>query len=257
MKVKMGCAQARLVLTVSEYSRRCVAEVLKISPSRIRVVNEASDPAFHTMKKTVASAQLMHLGLPSGARFALYIGGFSPHKNLSLLVDVFRELQARPDFSDLFLILVGDNKGDVFYSCYQQLLELVRQSGLEGRVLFPGHIGDEDLVAVVNLAQVLVLPSHSEGFGLPAVEAAACGVPVAVTTSSPLPDLLGEAAIAVAPSDRAGWVNALARILGDSALRDRMGAAGIRAAGELSWDNSARPLLAIFEEVSQSHGTAA
>jgi glycosyltransferase involved in cell wall biosynthesis len=256
-KVKMGCAQARLVLTVSEYSQRCLTEVLKISPSRIRIVSEASDPVFRPLERSAAVAQAKHLGLPADARFVLYVGGFSPHKNLPMLVDVFRELQRRPELSDLNLILVGDHSGDVFYSCYRQLAAQVRKMGLEGRVLFPGPIGDADLVAVANLAQVLVLPSQSEGFGLPAVEAAACGVPVAVTTCSPLPKLLGEAAAAIEPRNQAGWVDALARILNDAGLRGRMGAAGIKAAGELSWEHSAQQLLAIFDEVKQAHAAAA
>jgi glycosyltransferase involved in cell wall biosynthesis len=255
-KVKLGCAQARLVLTVSEYSRRCLTEVLKVSSSRIRVVNEASDPVFRPMERSAAAAQAKHLGLPAEARFVLYVGGFGPHKNLPFLLDVFRELQGRPEFSDVYLILVGDYQGDVFYSGYRQLAAQVSQLGLDGRVLFPGHIGDVDLVAVVNLAQVLILPSKSEGFGLPAVEAAACGVPVVVTTSSPLPELLGEAAISVDPDDRTGWMDALTRILSDSGLRERMSAAGIMAAGKLSWENSARQLLAIFGEVKQVHAAA-
>jgi glycosyltransferase involved in cell wall biosynthesis len=255
-KVKWGCAQARLVVTVSEYSRRCLTEVLKIPSSRIRVVSEANDATFRPMERPEAAAQARELGLPLEARFILYVGGFGPHKNLPLMVDIFRDLQARPEFSDVYLILVGDYKGDVFYSGYRQLDDLVSQSGLKGRVLFPGHISDADLVAVMNLARVLVLPSKSEGFGLPAVEAAACGVPVVVTTQSPIPELLGEGAIAVDPDNRAGWADALTRILSDASLRERMSAAGSKAAGRLSWENSARQLLAIFDEVKQTNVAA-
>jgi glycosyltransferase involved in cell wall biosynthesis len=248
-KVKLGCAQARLILTVSEYSRRCLSEQLNIAPSRVRVVNEASDPAFRRLKPADAAARMERLKIPPETRYLLYVGGFSPHKNLPLLLDIFRELQTRPEFSDLCLILVGDHSGDVFYSCYRQLVEQARQYGLERSILFPGHLDDEALVGVVNLAQALVLPSQSEGFGLPAVEAAACGTPVVVTTHSPLPELLGAGAIAVEPNDRVGWVDALVRILSDSVLRERMRGAGMDAASKLSWEHSANQLLAIFDEV--------
>jgi glycosyltransferase involved in cell wall biosynthesis len=249
-KVRLGCAQARLILTVSDFSRRCLSEELKIPSSRLRVVSEASDPAFRRLERAVAAARVARLGMPADARFLLYVGGFSPHKNLPMLLDVFGELRSRTEFSDLSLVLVGDHSGDVFYSCYRQLVEQARQMRLENSLLFPGHLDDETLVAVVNLAQALALPSHCEGFGLPAVEAAACGTPVAATTRSPLPELLGAGAIAVEPGDRAGWVKALSEILGDSGLHQRMGAAGMKAAQRLSWEHSARQLLTIFDEVA-------
>jgi glycosyltransferase involved in cell wall biosynthesis len=251
-KTKLGCAQARFVLTVSDYAARCISEQYKLSPSRIRIVSESGDPAFRPLKGSIGPALLSALGLPDRARFIVYVGGFSPHKNLALLVDVFRELQARPEFNDLRLVLAGDYEGDVFYSCYQQLLDQVRRAGLSERVVFSGHLGDSDLVVLLNSAAALALPSFSEGFGLPAVEAAACGTPALVTTESPLAGLLGEGVIAIKPHDRPGWVTALARILGNPALRERMSRAALEAAQRLSWQNSAKQLLAIFDEAASS-----
>jgi glycosyltransferase involved in cell wall biosynthesis len=251
-KAKLGAAQARLILTVSDYSRRCLIEQLGISPERLRVVNEATDPAFRPLEHPNGRVLRARWGLSPATRFLVYAGGFSPHKNLSLLVDVFRELLTQPQFVDLHLVLVGDYEGDVFHSCYLQLRDQVRQSGLQARVLFTGYLGDDDLVVLLNLAEALVLPSFSEGFGLPGIESAACGTPVVATTRSPLPELLGEGAIAVEPNDRAGWRDAIARVLSDNGLRARMRAAGLAAVGRLSWQDSARQLLSIFEEVWQS-----
>jgi len=248
-KVKLACAQARLVVTISEYSRRCLAEHLRIAPSRIRVVSEASSPGFRRIENAGGKALLTRLGIPSDSRLLVYVGGLSPHKNLALLVEVFRELQMQPRFADLRLVLVGDFEGDVFFSCYRQLLEQVSRAGLEAQVLFTGHLADPDLVLLLNLAEALVLPSFSEGFGLPAVEAAACGTPVVATTESPLADLLGGGAISVEPNDRVGWRDALVRILSDAGLHQEMRTAGLAAAAQLSWENSARQLLAVFDEV--------
>ncbi len=248
-KVKLACAQATRLITVSEYSRRRLAEVLRLDPAQIRVVPEAGAPAFRRLERVDEEALYRRLELPAGTRLLVYVGGFSPHKNLPLLVDVFSELAAQPGFADVRLVLAGDFEGDVFHSGYKQLKEQVTRLGLEGRVVFPGYMGDADLVPLLNRAEALVLPSFCEGFGLPAMEAAACGTPSVVTTRSPLPELLSEGVIALEPDDRAGWRGALERVLGDPALRQRLAAAAIAAARKLSWQASARQLLAIFDEV--------
>jgi glycosyltransferase involved in cell wall biosynthesis len=236
------------VLTVSDYSATCISEQFKLSPDRIRIVSESGDPEFRPLKEK-GSQLLSKMGLPADSQYIVYVGGFSPHKNLTLLVDVFHELQRRREFKDLRLILAGDYEGDVFYSCYKQLVERIQRVGISGRVIFTGHLGDSDLVGLLNSAVALVLPSYSEGFGLPAVEAAACGTPAVVTTESPLAELLREGAIAVSPRDHAGWVSALTRILGNPALRETMSRAALEGAHRLSWENSAKQLLAVFEEV--------
>lgn len=251
-KMKMACAQARIILTVSEYSRRCLAEDLGLAPSRLRVVNEASDPIFRRLEHPDGSLLFERLGLDAGARFVIYVGGFSPHKNLKLLVDAFLELQARSGLTDVFLLLVGDYKTDVFHSCYREVQEQVRELGLVDRVLFAGYVGDDDLAILLNLAEALVLPSFSEGFGLPAVEAAACGTPVVVTTESPLKELLGAGAISVTPNDRAGLLAGLTAILTDPARQQTMGEAALAAAQQLSWEKSARQLLDVFDEVRET-----
>jgi glycosyltransferase involved in cell wall biosynthesis len=250
-KVKLACAQATRIVTVSEYSRRRLSEVLKLDPAKVRVVPEAGAPAFRRLGSVNDAALAARLKISEGSRMLVYIGGFSPHKNLPLLVDVFGELTSDPRFSDVRLVLVGDFEGDVFHSGYAQLRQQVARLRIEGRVVFPGYLGDEHLVPLLNRAVVLVLPSFCEGFGLPALEAAACGTPSVITTQSPLPELLGEGAIALDPGDRAGWREALGRVLSDAALRERMSTAAAAAAQALSWQASARQLLDIFKEVGR------
>lgn len=256
-KMKLACAQARVILTVSEYSRRCLTEQLGLESTRLRVVSEAGDPIFRRLKDLDRTAQFKKLGLNADARFVAYVGGFSPHKNLKRLVDAFRELSSQAGFEDLYLLLVGDYEADVFHSCYRELKEQVRVSGLENRVLFTGYIPDEGLVLLLNCAEALVLPSFSEGFGLPAVEAAACGTPVVVTTESPLKDLLGAGAINVAPNDQAGLLAGLRTILGDPVRRKTMSEAALAAACQISWEQSACQLLSVFDEVRNTRGAIA
>ncbi len=253
-KVALACAQARLIVTVSEYSRRCLVQELRLPPERIRVVSEAGDPAFLRLTSADSAALFARLGLPPGARILAYVGGFSPHKNLPMLVDVFAALARSPEYALVHLLLVGDYLGDVFYSGYRPLAGQVAAAGLQARVHFTGYMGDDDLRTVFNVADAVVLPSFCEGFGLPAVEGAACGAPAIVTTESPLPQLLGEGALGVPPGDREGWRRALADVLGDSARRERMRAAAIAAASRLSWRSAARQLLDIFDEVTARRG---
>jgi glycosyltransferase involved in cell wall biosynthesis len=255
-KVKLACLQADRILTVSEFSRQRLAEVLGLDQAKIGVLPEAGAPAFRRLEAGAAPSSdlFARLGIPADARVLVYVGGFSPHKNLSLLVDVMARLAAQPRFVDVRMILAGDFQSDVFFSCYQQLRAQVERLGLQERVLFPGYMGDADLVPLLNAAVALVLPSFCEGFGLPAMEAAACGTPSVVTTRSPLPQLLGEGAIALDPDDRDGWVRACEQLLDDAALRRRMGEAAHQAAHQLSWEASAHHLLAAFEDVARSRG---
>jgi glycosyltransferase involved in cell wall biosynthesis len=248
-KVRSGMRQARLLVTVSDYSRRRLVQQLNIPQTRFRVVSEAADPIFQPLKNGLAIDVPKRWGIPADAKYLIYVGGFSPHKNLLMLLGVFHELASQEAFHDLRLVLVGDYVGDPFFSCYGQLVERVKQFGVEGRVLFTGRLEDKDLVVLLNRANALVLPSVCEGFGLPGVEAAACGTPIVATTESPLPELLGDGVLAVDPSDRAGWLNALERVLTDKVLHQRMRAAALIAAGRLSWQNSARQLLSVFDEV--------
>jgi glycosyltransferase involved in cell wall biosynthesis len=250
-KVALACRQAHLVLTVSDYSRRCLEETLRIPAGKLRVVNEAGDPAFQRVVGLDTSPLFAQLGAPAGARLLVYVGGFSPHKNLVPLIGWFDAMARRAEFSDVRLVLVGDYQTDPFFSCYPELQKQIQERKLHDRVIFPGYMKDESLRALFHAATALVLPSMCEGFGLPAVEAAACGTPVIVTTASPLPELLGEGAVAVAPEDQAGWTEAMARVLSDDALRKKMSAAGLAATAKLSWERSARQLLEIFSEVQR------
>jgi len=255
-KKRMAVRLARLLVTVSEYSRHQLREKLGIPLERLRVVGEAPDPIFRPAQSPCASEVEARWGIPAQAKCLIYVGGFTPHKNLLMLLDVFGELVRRGSFPDLRLVHVGDYATDPFHSSYGELAERVRQTHLEQQVIFTGRLSDEDLVVLLNRSDALVLPSFSEGFGLPGVEAAACGKPVLATTQSPLPELLGEGAIAIDPADRAGWLKATEHVLADAALRERMGNAALAAAQRLSWKNSASQLLSAFHEV-QRNGAAA
>ncbi len=255
LKSFLARRQSDLILTVSEFSRRGILEYFGERPDRVKVVGEAGDPVFRVLENPTLGEHLQRLGIEPGRQLILFVGGFSPHKNLNRLLEAFASLAER--LGDARLVLVGDYQSDAFYSCYQDIRKRASRPPLEGRVIFTGYLSDGDLVTLLNAATALALPSYMEGFGLPAIEAAACGLPVVATSASPLPELLGEGALYIDPNDTAALRDALERVLTDAVLRERLREQGRRAASALSWNGAARELLAIFDEAARHHAQAA
>src|SRR5215470_831872 len=248
-KVALGRRQADAIVTVSEFSRHGIARRFKLEPERIFVVGEASDPIFRRLPDPRLTPFLNHLGLSLDHRSIVYVGGFSPHKNLESLVAAFAGLAARPEYSDIRLVMVGEYEKEIFHSYFGVIKHQVEKLGVVERVIFTGYLSDEELVVLLNCATALALPSLIEGFGLPAVEAAACGCPVIATTASPLPELLGEGGIYIDPNSPDELEEAMARVLGSEELRRRMQEIGLAAAGRLTWETAARRMMALIEKM--------
>jgi glycosyltransferase involved in cell wall biosynthesis len=251
-KVALGRWQANAIVTVSEYSRQGILDHFKIDPERVFVVGESSDPIFRVIEYTQPSAALRSLNIEAGPRLAVYVGGFGPHKNLERLVAGFAALASQSEFSDVNLIMVGEYEKEIFHSSFQKIKSQVEELGLSNRVIFTGYLADEDLVILLNLATVLVLPSLMEGFGLPAVEAAACGCPVIATKASPLPGLLGEGGLYIDPTDVQDLERVLNQVLTSDELRQRMRKAGVAAAGRLTWEAAAHQLVRVLNQVAMT-----
>ena len=244
-----GRWQADAIIAVSEYSRRGIIRRFGMRPDRVEVVGEASDPIFRVIDHPSPTPRLRELGLDGRDRTIVYLGGFSPHKNLPLLLSVFRSITDRAEYADVRLALVGETQ-EAFASVFSDVSRLIVELGLTDRVIVTGFLPDMDVVELLNMATVLVLPSLIEGFGLPAIEAAACGCPVIATQESPLPDVLKEGGLYIDPLSRLDLETTIARVLSDPELRARMREAGVAAAGQLSWAAAARDLLAIMERVA-------
>jgi len=249
-KVALGRWQADAIVTVSEHSRQGILQHFHLPPERLHVVGEAGDPIFRVLDDPRPTPTLASLGLGHDERTIVYVGGFSPHKNLELLVSVFSRLAARDEFKDVRLVMVGEHRKEVFHSYSGVIQRQVEKLGLGERVCFTGFLPDEELVVLLNRATVLVLPSLLEGFGLPAVEAAACGCPVVATTASPLPKLFGDAGLFVDPGDAWGWEHALGKVLSSPELRRGMRAKGLAVTGRLTWEAAARQMMDVLRKVA-------
>jgi glycosyltransferase involved in cell wall biosynthesis len=249
-KVTLGQWQADAIVTVSDYSRQGILEHFGLSPERVFVVGEASDPAFYVVEDPQPSARLNSLGISRERRSIVYVGGFGPHKNLAALVAAFAKLAQQAEFLDLRLVMVGEYEKEVFHSYFDTIKKQVEKLGLTERVIFTGYLPDDELVVLLNISTVLVLPSLIEGFGLPAIEAAACGCPVIATSESPLPALLGESALYVDPHKPEELHLALTNVLASKSLRQQMREAGVAAAGAFTWEAAARQMIEVINKVA-------
>lgn len=250
-KVALAIRQARLVLTISEYSSRDIARVLGVKPERIRVAEEAPAPIYRpTEDPDEIRKAAREAGLPPDARWFIYVGGFNPHKRVDDLVRAHaRAVESSPAGAP-HLVLVGARQGDPFHGGMAEILEAIGECGTEDRIHWAGFVPDDTLRHLHSGALGLVLPSECEGFGLPAVEAAACGCPVLATRESPLPELLDGGGFFFAPGDLDALTDAMSRLATEPGLRDGLGRAARARAEALSWDRTAEGALAALQEAA-------
>lgn len=250
LKQYIALWQAHLILTVSEYSRRQIIKYCKVPESRTCVISEAASSIFTVLPKDEKMREVLcRYELDLGERFLLYVGGISPHKNLKTLVQAFHRLTTDPMFVDMKLILVGDYQNDSFYSDYPALRSQVNHLHLEKRIIFTGFIEDTELVYLYNAATMLVLPSLEEGFGLPAIEAMACGTPVIASNTGSLPEILGEAGRFFNPHNPDEILSVMKGVLAHEELRQEMKYSGLMRAKTFLWDIAARDTLSIFDDL--------
>jgi len=250
-KVKLALWQARRVLTVSEYSARDLERVLKVKRERIDVAVEAPAAAYAPVEsRAQIESAARKFGLDPHAPWFTYVGGFNPHKHVDTIVRALGVVSTgrtpRPQ-----LALVGSIDRDVFHGDQARIRRTISELGLESQVVWTGFVADDELRALHSGATALLLPSECEGFGLPAVEAAACGAPVIATIESPLPELLAGAGVFVKPGERAQLESAMRSLLDDAALRARCSAAALEQVKLLSWPRAARAALDSLERAAR------
>lgn len=250
-KLKLAAAiwQADLVATVSEFSRSEIADYYRYPVSKIRIITEAAKPEFKLLTPDRTNRVSASYGLSAGEQFLLYVGGISPHKNLDTLIEAFRLLRENGTTAPVKLVLVGDYQDDPFYSAYPALKKQVVECGIDNEVIFTGFVPDDELARLYNEATLLVFPSIEEGFGLPAVEAMACGTPVVASRAGSLPEVLGAAGRFFDPGDPGEMARILSEVVNNEPERRTMRDDGIERSHLFSWDQAATDTLAIFDEL--------
>jgi glycosyltransferase involved in cell wall biosynthesis len=248
-KCWLAMRQADRVMTVSESARAEIAAAFSYPASRIHVVTEGPGEGFSPLDDPASVREVRdRYRLPEGP-LILYVGGISPHKNLQGLLQARARIDRR-----CHVVIVGDYEDDAFHGCYEELVALRSRLGLEQAVTFTGFVPNADLVALYNAATLLVLPSVDEGFGLPVVEAMACGLPVAASRRGSLPEVLGPAGLFFDPEDSSEMAATIVRLLDDPARREVLRAEGLRRARAFSWEEAARSALRLFDEMAGQSG---
>lgn len=250
LKSRLAISRAKRIVTVSNDARRQIAAAFDLREDSITVVSEGPDAGFGPRSGDAAVEQVRaRYRLPAGVHLILYVGGISPHKNLQALLRAAARVRGQ-EREGWHVVLVGDYKGDSFLGCYNELVALVRLLGLDQRVTFTGFVPDEDLVLLYNAAAMLVLPSKGEGFGLPVVEAMACGLPVAVSDRNSLPEVLGGAGLLFDPDSDEAIAAGILRLLREPPLRADLRARGLARAQAYSWDAGADTMVRVLEEAA-------
>lgn len=248
LKVWLARRSASHIATVSHAARDEIVRFLKIPPDKISVILEAADARFAPVSDLAERRAMREsLGLPLHRRLILYVGGLAPHKNLLGLIDGFANAVAGDRHEDLDLVLAGDPKGDGFHSNVDELRARIAERGVEQRVHFPGFVPDEALAALYSDALVVAMPAFSEGFGLPAAEAIACGTPVIATEGGAVAEVVGPAGLFFDPRDADDIAQAIASVAEGGSTLERLRSACLPRSSELSWSNSAAHMLDLLE----------
>jgi alpha-1,3-rhamnosyl/mannosyltransferase len=234
------------VLTISRSAHNDLVQYMGVARERITITPLAADQRFRPQPAERIEEVRTYYNLPP--RYVLYLGSNKPHKNLERLICAWERFsqEYRPHAALPGLVLAGHY--DPHYPAVQQM---VRERRLGRSIVFVPDVAEEDMPALYSGAELFVFPSLYEGFGLPPLEAMACGAPVLCSSSSSLPEVVGDAALMVNPYDVTALAEGLRQLLSQATLRAHLREAGLRRARAFSWERTARATLAVYEDVQR------
>jgi glycosyltransferase involved in cell wall biosynthesis len=237
---RISVKRASHVLTVSEYIKHEVVHLLGVPPERVTVTYNAAREHFRPPDQQILARFRQSKDLPD--QFVLYVGTLEPRKNLTTLLDAYATV-ARQHKAPL---IVGGGKGWLYGPIFEQLERL----GLREQVRFVGYIEEEELPLWYAAATAFAFPSIYEGFGMPPLEAMACGTPVVVANSASLPEVVGDAGLLVNPHDSEALAAALLRLLNEAELRAELRERGLRQARAFTWQEAAQRTLEVYQRIA-------
>jgi glycosyltransferase involved in cell wall biosynthesis len=241
LMTRIGTRRATKVIAVSRATGRDLVELYGVPQLKIEVIPNGLSAGFG--RPTAAALEQFRVDRVLPPEFFLFVGTLQPRKNLETLLRAYALVCGQTDWP---LIVVGAAGW-----LYDPVFHLVRQLGIGERVQFIGYAPGEELPYLYSAASVFVLPSRYEGFGLPVLEAMACGTPVVTSDRSSLPEVAGDAALLIDPERPQSIADALLRLACDPALRQELAARGLQRAAPFTWRRSAEATLAVYRSMGR------
>jgi glycosyltransferase involved in cell wall biosynthesis len=243
--VPRSAARADYVVADSENTRNDVICLLGVPPERVTVVPGGVDPAFQPVDDPARQAALRQaIGLDADTPYILFVGVIEPRKNLVGLIEAFDILKSRRSLPHK--LVVAGRRGWLSGGT----MERAERSPHRADIIFPGFIPDGELPTLYSAAETFAFPSHYEGFGLPVLEAMACGTPVVASRASSLPEVVGDAGMQIDPDDPERLASALELLALNPEMRADFGTRGLERAALFSWDAAAKVMLDVYRKVA-------
>lgn len=243
LTVRRTARRAARIATVSEYSRQDLLRTYRLAPEKVVTTYNGIEPHFTAQPRAADEAAQVRQRFGIAREFLLAVGSLQPRKNLERLIRTYARLRReQPDFAPQLVIV-----GRKLWLAESIFAEVSRQPWASD-VILTGYVSDDDLPALYRTASAFVYPSLFEGFGLPPLEAMACGTPVITSNISSLPEVAGSAALLIDPLNEQELAAALQRILNDQPLRARLRAEGVRQAAKFTWRDAAEKTLQLYRE---------
>lgn len=246
--LKIYCQRADVILTVSEFSRQEIHHYLEIPPEKIHVVYNGVDPEQYHPDYSEGRIQEAKAKYNIPGSYILYLGTLEPRKNIETLIRAYQRLLTAglsrfgQNLSAFPKLVLAGKKGWLYDSIFQ----LVKEFHLENQVIFTGYVDESDAAPLLCGARMFIFPSLYEGFGIPPLEAMACGTPVIVSDCASLPEVVGDAGLLVPPTDIEKLAESMNRLLKDDQLHVALREAGLKRAGQFTWKASAKKLVQIY-----------
>ncbi len=240
---QLALKTVQLTIAVSQSTKNDLQRFFRVNPDRIVVVHEGVDAHFQPPSRAEIDRGKQLYALPD--RYVLYFGSNKPHKNLVRLVEACAQLGIDKQDSGIRLVISG-----YWDQRYPEARQAVEKFGLADRVHFIGPVSEADLPALYGGATAFAFISEYEGFGLPPLEAMACGTPVIASNTSSLPEVIGDAGLLVDPHDVSAITAALVRVVNDAALRADLKQRSVERAATLTWERAAAQTLAVYRAIT-------